>query len=70
MKLTTFNTKLATILAVALTNSLGAMSQVPVHYQIKDLGVVGASPGQPFQITNNGLINGAVVSGEVSRATL
>jgi probable HAF family extracellular repeat protein len=70
MKLTTFNAKLATILAVALTNSLGAMSQVPVHYHIKDLGVVGASPGQPFQITNNGLINGAVVSGEVSRATL
>ena len=70
MKLTTFNSKLATILAVALANSLVAMSQVPVHYQIKDLGVVGASPGQPFQITNNGLISGAVVSGGVSRASL
>ena len=68
MKLTTFNSKLATVLAIALANSLVAMSQVPVHYRIKDLGVVGTSPGQPFQITNNGLISGAVVSGGVSRA--
>ena len=70
MKLTTFNSKLATVLAVALINSFVAMSQVPVHYQIKDLGVVGPSPGQPFQITSNGLISGAVVSGGVSHATL
>src|SRR5580704_3059681 len=70
MKFTTFNSKLATVLAVALANSLVAMSQVPVHFQIKDLGVVGASPGQPFQITNNGLISGAVVSGGMSRASL
>ena len=70
MKLTTFNSKRATVLAVALTNSLVAMAQVPVHYKIKDLGVVGSSPGQPFQITTNGLISGAVVSGGVSRATL
>ena len=45
MKLITFNSKLATVLAVGLANSLVAMSQVPVHYGIKDLGVVGASPG-------------------------
>jgi probable HAF family extracellular repeat protein len=50
--------------------SLLAVSQTTVHYHIKDLGVIGGSPGQPFQITNNGLISGTVVSGRTARATL
>src|ERR1700677_3608707 len=70
MKLMALNPKLATTLAVALAASPLAVAQTPVHYKIKDLGVVGASPGQPFQITSAGLISGAVVSSGVSQATL
>lgn len=44
--------------------------ETPVRYNIKDLGVVGASPGQPFQITNDGLISGVVVSNGAAQATL
>jgi probable HAF family extracellular repeat protein len=29
------------------------------HYRVKDLGPVGMPPGQPYAITNNGLISGA-----------
>jgi probable HAF family extracellular repeat protein len=29
------------------------------HYRVKDLGSVGMPPGQPYAITNNGLISGA-----------
>jgi probable HAF family extracellular repeat protein len=31
------------------------------HYRVKDLGAVGMPPGQPYAITNNGLISGAAV---------
>jgi probable HAF family extracellular repeat protein len=32
----------------------------PPHYNLTDLGVVGPVPGQPFHITNNGLISGSI----------
>ncbi|HLJ48842.1 MAG TPA: hypothetical protein VKU01_22650 [Bryobacteraceae bacterium] len=39
-----------------------ASAQAPLQYTITDLGVVGANPGQPFAVTNNGLVAGVVVS--------
>src|ERR1700694_2936854 len=32
----------------------------PTHFTVRDLGALGANPGQPFLVTNNGLISGAV----------
>ena len=29
------------------------------HYNLTDLGVVGATPGQPFHIANDGIISGS-----------
>jgi uncharacterized membrane protein len=29
------------------------------HYAITDLGIVGGPPGQPFHVTNNGLVSGS-----------
>lgn len=31
----------------------------PPHYNLTDLGVVGATPGQPFHIANDGIISGS-----------
>jgi probable HAF family extracellular repeat protein len=70
MKLTALHLMSAGALMVTLATPLIAVSQTPIHYRIKDLGVVGGSPGQPFQSTNNGLISGVVVSGDVAQATL
>lgn len=39
-------------------------NQAPTRYTVTDLGVVGqslASPGQPFVLTDNGLVSGEVV---------
>jgi len=39
-----------------------ATTQPPLHYTVKDLGKVGAPPGQPITVTNNGLIAGTIVT--------
>jgi probable HAF family extracellular repeat protein len=70
MKLNMLNAKLTIFAAVTLATPHLVVSQSPTRYRIKDLGVVGSSPGQPIQITNNGLIVGSVVSGGAARATL
>ncbi len=38
------------------------MAQPPKHYDITDLGVVGAPPGAPYVIRNNGLITEATAA--------
>jgi probable HAF family extracellular repeat protein len=38
-----------------------ATTKAPLRYVIRDLGAVGASPGQPFTVSNNRLIAGTVV---------
>ena len=48
---------LTSIAASSLLAAL-AIAQTP-RYTITDLGSVGGSPGQPYVITNNGLIGGA-----------
>jgi probable HAF family extracellular repeat protein len=60
----------AALLTVAMAASIPAKSQTPVAYNIRDLGPVGVSPGQPFQISKDGFISGDVVSGGVAQATL
>ena len=70
MKLSNLHPMLAVVLLTTLAAPLLAISQTPVRYNIKDLGVVGASPGQPFQITNDGIISGVVVSNGEAQATL
>ena len=48
---------------VAFVGSVHAFAQFPAHYTVVDLGPVGpaSSPGQPYKITNNGLISGEIV---------
>lgn len=65
------------VLAFALfTGSAWGQARVPVRYSVTDLGVVGPgnSAGQPFVITNDGLVSGVVIlsqsSGSVSHAVL
>ena len=70
MKRTTLGLMSTAALAVIMATSNLAVSQTPVRYSIKDLGVVGGSPGQPFQITRGGLISGVVVSNGAAQATL
>jgi hypothetical protein len=56
---------LATFAGVSLAQEAPSVP-VPTRYKVIDLGVVGpslASPGQPFVITNNGLVSGEAVSG-------
>ncbi len=36
----------------------------PTRYRVVDLGVVGSSPGQPYGITNNGLVVGAAAASD------
>jgi probable HAF family extracellular repeat protein len=60
----------AAILTVAMAASMQAGSQAPVAYGIRDLGPVGGSPGQPFQISKDGFIAGNVVANNVAQATL
>lgn len=38
---------------------LMASGQKPGRYRVRDLGVLGAAPAQPFFITNSGLVSGA-----------
>ena len=70
MKLRSIGFTWVPVLAVAMAASALAGSQTPVAYRIRDLGVVGSSPGQPFQITKDGFISGDVASNGVARATL
>jgi probable HAF family extracellular repeat protein len=67
MKVTTLKriTGLALFVALAMPAQMMARQEqehkrehVP-HYRVKDLGAVGMPPGQPYAITNNGLISGA-----------
>jgi probable HAF family extracellular repeat protein len=51
--------KLVGAVATALCCSLGAFAQQAPSYSLVDLGVVGPA-GQPFHITNNGIITAAV----------
>ena len=39
-----------------------ATTKPPLRYVLRDLGTVGAPPGQPFTVANNGLIAGTVVT--------
>jgi probable HAF family extracellular repeat protein len=39
-----------------------ASTRPPLRYSITDLGLVGASPGQPLALSNNGLVAGTVVT--------
>jgi uncharacterized membrane protein len=39
-----------------------ATTRPPQRYSVTDLGTVGAPPGQPFTVTNNGLVAGTVVT--------
>jgi len=48
---------LSSIAAGSLLAAL-AIAQTP-RYTVTDLGSVGGPPGQPYVITNNGLIGGA-----------
>jgi hypothetical protein len=45
---------------VAFSGPVHAFAQFPAHYTVVDLGPVGPSTsnGQPYKITNNGLISG------------
>jgi probable HAF family extracellular repeat protein len=42
----------------------------PTRYNITDLGPVGPAPGQPFHITDNGLISGSAAYNGKEQATL
>lgn len=70
MKGNTLGFTSAAALAVAVATSTLAGAQAPVTYTVRDLGVVGASPGQPFQISQDGFISGDAVSNGVAQATL
>jgi probable HAF family extracellular repeat protein len=70
MKGNTLRFPSAAVLAVALAASTLAWAEDPITYTIRDLGVVGAVPGQPFQISKDGFISGDVVSNGVAQATL
>ena len=56
------------ITALAMPTQMAAQKQIP-RYIITDLGVVGGPPGQPFHITNNGLISGSVAVTKGSKLT-
>jgi uncharacterized membrane protein len=46
--------------SIAASSLLAAFAMAqPLRYTVRDLGAVGGAPGQPFFITNNGLISGA-----------
>lgn len=65
----------ATIAVPALSLAQDQVSQSQneaqdVRYIVTDLGVVGGPPGQPFHITNNGLIAGAAATGKAEHAVL
>jgi probable HAF family extracellular repeat protein len=42
----------------------------PTHFNLTDLGVVGPPPGQPFHLTDNGLITGSEAVGNAEHAIL
>jgi probable HAF family extracellular repeat protein len=45
---------------IAASSLLAALAVAqPPRYTVKDLGAVGGPPGQPYFITNNGLVSGA-----------
>src|ERR1022692_4905775 len=54
-------TILASIAASSLLAAL-AMAQPSRRYTVTDLGAVGNPPGQPYVISNNGLISGAATA--------
>ena len=45
--------------SIAVCNLLAALAITQPRYSVSDLGVVGPN-GQPFLVTNNGLVSGAV----------
>ncbi len=49
------------VTSIAASSLLAALAiaQPAPRYTVRDLGVVGGAPGQPFQITNNGLVIGS-----------
>jgi probable HAF family extracellular repeat protein len=52
---------IVTSIAAASLFAAFALAQPP-HYTVTDLGVVGATPGQPFFVAPNGLIGGAAAA--------
>lgn len=60
---------LTSIAASSLLAAL-AVAQPRPAYTITDLGSVGPAPGEPYVVTNNGLIAGSAVSGAALHAVL
>lgn len=72
-KVLTRITGTALFAVLALPGQIQAQGEDPhrVRYTIIDLGKVGQPPGQPYAITNNGLVSGAaVISGGAMHAVL
>jgi probable HAF family extracellular repeat protein len=53
---------LTSIAANSLLAALAIAADAPPHYTVTDLGPVGGSPGQPYGISNNGLVVGAAAA--------
>jgi probable HAF family extracellular repeat protein len=55
-------TILASIAASGLLAALAIAQPPQPRYTVTDLGTVGGTPGQPYVITNNGLVSGAAAT--------
>lgn len=59
-----------TATALAIPAHAQEQTAAAARYHLTDLGLVGPSPGQPFHLTNNGLISGSAAYNGREQATL
>jgi probable HAF family extracellular repeat protein len=56
--------------SIAAGSLLATLAAPQPRYSITDLGAVGGTPGQPYLITNNGLVAGAAIASSRMHAVL
>jgi probable HAF family extracellular repeat protein len=56
--------------SIAAGSLLATLAAAQPRYSITDLGTVGGTPGQPYLITNNGLVAGAAITSGSMHAVL